>query len=157
MYLRERNSNISIEKAIYLPAQKNEQGAVVKPAVRSTKYLGSIHRWTRFNNVPRKILDELSAEEHSELQKALAKNEPKDLAELDALPLQLANASRDLKDCVAKHGIEEAKKILESRLKAADGAWAAFFKTAQTIGLKRKSRQAAATKPAQPEVKKPGD
>lgn len=147
MYLRERKSNISIEKAIYIPAQKNEHGAVVKPAVRSTKYIGSIYSWTRFKNVPQKILLELTAEELSELQNALAGNEPKELANLDSLPHSLEAASRDLKACVSKYGREEAKRVLEISLKAVDKAWSEYFKSAQSVGLKRRSRQAAAVKP----------
>ncbi len=149
MYLRERKSNVSIEKAIYVPAQKNEQGVVIKPAVRSTKYLGSIYSWTRFKHVPEKVLVELNAEEISELQYALAKNEPKEFSDLDALPHSLAIASRDLKDCVAKHGHEEAKKVLAMRLKAVDKAWAEFFGTAQALGLKRKAKRAATKSAAQ--------
>jgi hypothetical protein len=147
MYLRERKTNISIERAIYLPVQRDEKRTVVKAAVRSTKYIGSIHTWTRFDGVPRKILDELTEEEKSELRRALAKNEPRDLASFEALPFSLANASRDLKDCVSKHGLEEAKRMLEIRLKSVDTAWAEYFKTAQALGLKRKSRQAVTAKP----------
>lgn len=132
-----------------MPAQKDEQGKVIKPAVRSTKYLGSIYSWTRFKHVPEKVLVELNAEERSELQKALAKNEPKDFADLDVLPDRLVVASRDLKDCVAKHGLEEAKKILSMRLKAVDNAWADFFGTAQTLGLKRKAKRTATKSAAQ--------
>ena len=157
MYLRERNSNISIEKAIYLPAQKDEHGTVIKPAVRTTKYLGSIHTWTRFSGVPAELLEELTAEEQSELRQALAKNEPRELAGLEELPLFLGMASRNLRDCVAKRGLEHAKKELDIHLKAAEKAWAEFFKTAQTVGLKRKPRQIASSKQVTQVIERSGD
>lgn len=142
MYLRKRNSNISIEKAIYTPAQKDDQGCVIKAVVRSTKYLGSVKVWTQFKDVPQKILQELSAEEIAELQKELAPNQPKEFSSLERLSYTLSSASSDLQGCVAKYGLEEAKKLLEARMKTADEAWTAFFKTAQDLGLKRKPRRA---------------
>jgi hypothetical protein len=142
MYLRKRNSNISIEKAIYTPAQKDDQGCVTKAVVRSTRYLGSVKVWTQFKDVPQKILQELSAEETAELQRELAPNQPKEFSALERLSYALSSASNDLQGCVAKYGLEEAKKVLEARMKAADDAWSAFFKTAQDLGLKRKPRRA---------------
>lgn len=148
MYLRKRKSNLSIERAVYEPAQKDSLGNVIKPAVRSTLYLGSIPSFTSFNNVPKELLQQLTEAERLELRDALKANEPKPLGTLGRIPATLEIATLEIRNFVKEHGPAEAKRLLDLKMKAADAAWAAFFKAAQDHGLKRKGR--ASKKPKAP-------
>ena len=150
MYLRTRNTNLSIERAIYEPATKDATGEILKPAVRTTLYIGSVKTYTPYAAVPSEILDKLTDDENAELKRALIANEPKPFQWLDGIARYLNFATQDIKACHAKHGVDETKRMLEDKVKAADEAWNVFFKTAQEHGLKRKRTGARAPKKVPP-------
>jgi hypothetical protein len=141
MYLRKRNSNLSIEKAVYEPAIKDQQGTITKPAVRTTAYIGSIGVRTRYSAVPDKILGRLSDEEKDELRKALAHNEPDPYFWLDGLPHDMGMAALQLRENSRGVANQETKKLMDAKVKKISEAWEKFFKTAQDCGLKRKSKR----------------
>lgn len=140
MYLRKRKFNLSIERATYEPAKKDALGNIVKPAVRSTRYIGSLPSFAPFSDVPKELLQQLTEVEKQELKEALKKNEPTPFGSLDHIPTNLENAAFELRNCVREHGAIEAKKLLDQKIRAADAAWAAFFRAAQDLGLKRNRR-----------------
>ncbi len=140
MYLRKRNSNLSIERAIYEPAQKDALGNVIKPAVRTTRYIGSISAYSSFSRVPAELLQQLTESEVFELKEALKGNEPSAFAYLDSVPISLMRATKEISACIDEFGVNNARKMLEKRMKAIDEAWVSFFKTAQDQGLKRRRK-----------------
>lgn len=150
MYLRKRNSNLSIERAIYEPAKKDSMGNIITVAVRSTHYVGSIHSFTPFSGVPKEILQQLTEAEKLELKDALKANEPKPFGSFDRIPVTLEIAALEIRAFVKEHGAVEAKRLLDSKMKAAHAAWTAFFKAAQDYGLKRNRR--ASKKPKVPSL-----
>jgi hypothetical protein len=150
MYLRKRNSNLSIERAVYEPAIKDEQGAIIKAAVRTTAYIGSIGVHERYRAVPDKILERLSEEEKEELRKALATNEPDPHFWLDELPGYMGLAARQLRDNSKGLANPEEKKSMEARVKRISEAWDKFFKEAQDCGLKRKAKRSSKPKKTGP-------
>lgn len=140
MYLRIRNSNLSIERAVYEPAVKDSQGNVIKPAVRSTLYIGSFRASRPFGRVPQEILQQLSDIEKQELKEALKENEPKRFQSFDLVPDILQLAASEIRTFAIESGSKETKRQLDLKMKAADVAWATFFKAAQEHGLKRNKR-----------------
>lgn len=141
MYLRQRNSTFAIERAVYEPAIKDDQGTIVKAPVRTTAYIGSIAVSARYRAVPDKILERLSEDEKEELRKALASNEPDPHRWLDELPSFIGIAENQLRDGSKALSNPEAKKSMEARVKRISEAWEKFFRTAQDCGLKRKSKR----------------
>lgn len=150
MYLRKRNSNISIEKAVYVPAIKDERGTITTPAVRTTAYIGSIRERTRYNAVPDNILGRLSDEEKDELRKVLAHNEPDPYFWLDGLPHDMGMAALQLRENSKGVANPDTKKLMEAKVKKISDAWEKFFKTAQDCGLKRKSKRSRMPKKTEP-------
>lgn len=140
MYLRRRNLNLSIERAIYEPAKKDANGNVCKPAVRTTRYVGSIKSYARFCDVPSEVISQLSDDERTELQEVLRCNEPRPFQSIDYAISSLNSAARELSSGPEKLKHEDVKKLLEGKIKSIDAAWEAFFKAAQEQGLKRKRK-----------------
>lgn len=140
MYLRRRNLNLSIERAIYEPAKKDANGNVCKPAVRTTHYVGSIKTYARFCEVPSEVISQLSEEERAELQEVLRCNEPKPFTSIDYAISSLNSAVRELSSSSEKLKQTDIKKLLEGKIKSIDAAWDAFFRAAQEQGLKRKRK-----------------
>lgn len=138
MFLRIRKSNLSLERAVYKPAEKDTNGKIVVHPVRTTEYIGSMSAYAQFSKVPIELLDKLDDGEKAELKKALTKNEPKPNEWLNGLPAHLQLASTDLARCVALATSPEARKTLEAQVKLVEQAWNAFFREAQNLGLKRK-------------------
>jgi len=142
MYLRVRNLNMSIERAIYEPAVKDENGLELKPVVRSTQYLGSISIRCPYGAVPDVILERLTDDEKSELKVALIKNEPNPQFWLDSIGRYLELAAGEMK-LLSVPGMDASSKIrFELQVKQASKAWEKFFRTAQECGLKRKPNRA---------------
>lgn len=142
MYLRRRNLNLSIERAIYEPAKRDAHGNICKPAVRTTRYVGSIKSYARFCEVPSEVISQLSEEERAELQEVLRCNEPKPFTSIDYAISSLHSAARELSTGTEKLKQADIKKLLEGKIKSIDAAWEAFFKAAQEQGLKRKRKSA---------------
>lgn len=143
MFIRKRNANLSLERAVYRPAVKDAQGTILTHPVRTTDYIGSVRSYTRFASVPGDLLEKLSGEERAELQEALKENEPRRDLWLSQLAFIIGHAASEIKTCVDSIGGSEGvkKKELEVTMKAIDDAWTHFFKTAQEHGLKRKARR----------------
>ena len=143
MFIRKRKSNLSLERAIYKPAQKDAQGNVIQLAVRTTEYLGSVSAGGRFAEVSSTLLEKLTDVEKNELRSALAANEISPdfwLSQLDAL---IRKAADDISVCVGRCESADVgtKKRLELKVKAINDAWYHFVRTAQSHGLKRRSRR----------------
>lgn len=143
MFIRKRKSNLSLERAIYRPAQKDATGNVVQHAVRTTEYLGSVDAYSRFTNVSSAVLAQLSDAEKTELRNALAANEISADFWLNQLDHLIRRAADEIKACVDMNGGANvvAKKRLEAKIKAINDAWGIFVRTAQAHGLKRRSRR----------------
>ena len=142
MFFRLRKSNLSLERAVYKPAEKDAQGNILVHAVRTTEYVGSISAYTVFSNISRDLLAKLDADEQAELKENLQKNEIPPDYWLSSLPRQLQRCCQELKDCAGLSKGLESRKKLELNVKEAEKEWAAFYKTAQEIGLKRKLNRA---------------
>jgi len=138
MYLRVRNLNLSIERAVYETAVRDENGQELKPAVRSTLYIGSINTSCPYAAVPDVILERMTDAEKSELKSALIKNEPNPQFWLDSIARYLELAAGEMKSLSALGIDAESKDRLETQVKKASRAWDTFFRTAQECGLKRK-------------------
>lgn len=148
MFLRKRKSNLSLERAVYKPAEKDTDGKILVHSVRTTEYIGSMSAYLTYANAPAALLAKLDDAEKADLKEALKQNEPKADLWLSSLPNRLNLASIDLKNCAVPDITQDARKALEAHVKAAELAWSAFFKTAQSVGLRRSvNRQ----KKAQPE------
>jgi hypothetical protein len=115
--------------------------------VRGTYYVGSIKTYASCQGVSSDILAQLSDYEIEELKEALRPNEPKPFQSLGSLAMYLKWASDEITTCSKQYGPTETKKLLEAKVKAANDAWAIFFRTAQECGLKRK-RNAKTRPPA---------
>lgn len=150
MFIRKRNANLSLERAIYKPAVKDAQGTIITHPVRTTDYVGSVNLYTRFDNVPGDLLEKLSDDEKAELREALKENEPRPDLWLSQLAFVIRRAAGEIKTCVdsidGSEGVK--KKELEVTMKAVDEAWVHFFKTAQEHGLKRKARRPTKAPPS---------
>ena len=138
MYLRVRNLNLSIERAVYEPAVRDENGQELKPAVRSTHYLGSISTNCAYRSVPAAILERMTDGEKSELKTALIKNEPNPQFWLDSIARNLELAAGEMRRLSDRGLDSQSKGRLETQVKNASRAWGTFFRTAQECGLKRK-------------------
>jgi len=138
MFLRIRKSNLSLERAVYKPAEKDSGGKIVVHPVRTTVYLGSVNAYTTYARAPVELLAKLDDGEKAELREALKGNEPKPNEWLSSLPRLLQYAAKELTLCVEHAASPEARKALEAQVKAVETAWNAFFKVAQDLGLKRK-------------------
>ena len=158
MFIRKRNANLSLERAIYKPAVKDAQGTIITHPVRTTDYVGSVKSYTCFANVSPVLLEKLSDEEKTELREALKENEPKSDYWLDRLANSIRYAAGEIKTCVdVSDGSDTVKrKQLEVKIKAIDDAWLHFFKTAQEHGLKRKARGPAKAPPSPDKSSSPG-
>lgn len=158
MFIRKRNSNWSIERAIYKPAVKDKQGTIITHPVRTTDYVGSVKSYTCFASVSPYLLEKLSDEEKTELQEALKENEPKSDYWLDRLASSIRYAAGEIKTCVDISGGSDmvTRKQLEAKIKAIDDAWLHFFQTAQAHGLKRKARGPAKAPPSPDKGSSPG-
>lgn len=158
MYIRLRKSNLSLERAVYTPAEKDSEGKIIVHPVRTTEYVGSMHAYTTFANVPRDLMAKLDEAEKAELKAALKDNEPKTDMWLTNLPRHLQWAAKDLTLCAELVTSPDSRKVLEAQVKAAESEWNAFFKVAQGLGLKRKvnrpkkSETAAEVKTVQKQV-----
>lgn len=137
MFLRKRKSNLSIERAIYRPAQKDADGNIVVHPVRTTEYLGSMNAYATYTDAPIDLLAKLDDSEKAELKEFLKVNEPKVDRWLVGLPKSLEWAARDLTLCAGFASSKEDRNALDGYVKAAEQAWNAFYKNAQTLGLKR--------------------
>lgn len=133
MFIRKRNTNISLERAVYKPAVKDAQGAIIAHPVRTTDYIGSVKSYTCFASVSPVLLEKLSDEEKTELRKALKENETKPDYWLERLANSMRYAAGEIKACVDISGGTDMvkRKQLEAKIKAIDDAWLHFFKTAQ--------------------------
>jgi hypothetical protein len=138
MFIRLRKSNLSLERAVYKPAQKDLDGNVLVHPVRTTEYLGSMNAHEKFSNVPPALLAKLDEGEKAELMEALKKNDPPQDFWLAHLPRQIERSASELKVCAGLLDGPDTRKALELRVKAIEAAWNAFFKVAQDSGLKRK-------------------
>ncbi len=138
MFCRTRKSNLSLERAIYKPAEKDADGKIVVHPVRTTEYVGSISKHIRFANVPADLLAKLDDDEKTVLRLALEDNEPKPDYWLANLPRYVERSAEELSACAGRISCAEERKDLEIRVKAVEAAWRRFFKTAQELGLKRK-------------------
>jgi hypothetical protein len=138
MFLRKRKSNLSLERAVYKPAEKDAEGKILVHPVRTTEYLGSINAYTQYANVPDALLVKLNDAEKTELKDALNSNEPKSDLWLGTLPRYLEYAAKELVSCAELAASAEARKALVAQVKAVESKWNAFFKAAQGLGLKRK-------------------
>lgn len=143
MFIRKRNSNWSLERAVYKPAVKDPQGTIVTHPVRTTEYVGSLKGWERYAEVSSDLLEKLTEAEKLELKDALKGNEVRPDFWLNQLDSDIRRAAGELRVCVElSSGADVSKrKLLEAKMKLIDEAWAYFFKTAQDHGLKRRSRQ----------------
>jgi hypothetical protein len=142
VFIRKRNKNWSMERAIYRPAIKDVNGTTVTHAVRTTEYIGSIKEYARFANLPDELIEKLSEEEKVELREALKCNEPRQDMWLSLLCSTIRCAASEIKACAEASSADAAKKkLLESTMKGIDEAWAHFFTTAQDHGLKRRARR----------------
>lgn len=148
MFLRKRKSNLSLERAVYKPAEKDSTGKILVHPVRTTKYLGSIKAWVQYAHVPDALLAKLDDAEKAELKDALKENEPKTDSWLNSLSSCLKLASKDLKRCAGLDLSQDRRKALETAVKAAEVEWRAFFAAAQAVGLKRKLNRPKKGKPA---------
>lgn len=149
MFIRKRNSNWSLERAVYKPAVKDAQGTIITHPVRTTEYVGSVKGYGRFAHVPGALLERLSEEEKGELREALRGNEPQPDYWLNQLDQMIRRAATEIQVCVAVLvGADAGKrKLLDAKMRAIDDAWRHFFKTAQEHGLKRKSKPPAKVQP----------
>ncbi len=138
MIFRIRKSNLSLERTVYKPANKDVQGNTLIPALRTTEYIGSMSAHAKFADVPAKLLAQLDEREKVELREFLKKNETPQDYWLSNLPCQLGRCSQELKKCAALVDGPDARKALELNIKAAEKEWVAFYKTAQELGLKRR-------------------
>jgi len=142
MFFRIRKSNLSLERAVYRPAEKDPNGKIVVHAVRTTEYIGSLSAHARYSHAPVELLDKLDDAEKAELKEALKGNERKPDLWLSTLPGNLVIAARELTGCAELATSPETRKALEAQVKAVETAWNAFFKVAQGLGLKRKLNRA---------------
>lgn len=138
MFLRKRKSNLSLERAVYRPAEKDSAGKIVVHAVRTTEYLGSVNAYAQYSHVPAALIAKLDEAEKAELKNALKENEPKFDRWLSSLSYSLQLASKELKQCSGLTLSRDARKALETQIKAAEVEWRGFFAAAQAVGLKRK-------------------
>lgn len=153
MFIRIRKSNLSLERAIYKPAEKDADGKIMVQAVRTTEYLGSMNAHEQYWRTPSELLAKLDEAEKAELKEALKGNESKPDFWLSRLPGNLGDACNDLAVCEALAKSPEARKALEAQVKAVEAAWNSFFKVAQGLGLKRKlnrGKQSPAKREANP-------
>jgi len=78
MHIRVTGRRYVLERSIYLPAQKDAEGKVIKPAVRSSKFLGSVELGKPMVAVPKELLAKLTEEETAQLAEKLKPNAPMD-------------------------------------------------------------------------------
>jgi hypothetical protein len=137
MFLRKRKSNLSLERAVYRPAQKDADGKIIVHPVRTTEYLGSMNAYSTYACAPVDLLARLDDSEKTELKEFLKVNEPKIDRWLVGLPKSLEGAARDLTLCAGLASSKADRNALDCYVKAAEQAWNAFYKNAQALGLKR--------------------
>jgi len=148
MFLRKRKSNLSLERAVYKPAERDSTGKIVVHPVRTTEYLGSINAYIQYAHVPVALLAKLDEAEKAELQDALKGNEPKSDSWLCTLPRYLEYAAGELAPCAELATTPEKRKALMAQVKEIESKWNAFFIAAQALGLKRKVNRPKKGKPA---------
>lgn len=142
MFIRTRNTNLSLERPLYSPAVRAEDGSLVQKSRRSTLYLGSVSTKLPFSQVPKELLDRLTDDEKSTLRNALKTNELPRFQWLVGVPERLSFAGQTLTSAVADAELMAdpfTKHQLQALLDRANASWLAFLDEAKVAGFEPRS------------------
>jgi hypothetical protein len=142
MFIRQRGVNLSLERPVYIPAVKAEDGkTTLTPARRTTKYLGSVKAWHTPDRIPAELAAKLTETELSELTAHLQQNVVPPVNWLARLPEIMLIAARDLgvkAEAVRAQGQDPRRSYLAEQLNAIAMAGGQLLAAAQAAGVRRK-------------------